>query len=93
MEKIWNYPDSTPILTKRARRTLVREVTKNPMTNLTELQSSLAEIGEPARRTTVSTALHQSGRYGRVARRKSLLRKRAHDTPGVCKKELERLRA
>jgi transposase len=57
-----------------ARRTLVREVTKNPVTTLTELQSSLAEMGEPARRTTVSIALHQSGLYGRVARRKPLLR-------------------
>jgi hypothetical protein len=55
---------------------LVREVTKNSMTTLIELQSFLAEMGEPARRTTVSTALHQSGVYRRVARRKPLLRKR-----------------
>jgi hypothetical protein len=33
-------------------------------------------MGEPARRTTVSTALNQSGINGRVARQKPLLRKR-----------------
>ena len=54
-------------LSNQARRPLVREVTKNPMTTLTELQSSLAETGEPARSTSVSTALHQSRLYGRVA--------------------------
>jgi hypothetical protein len=63
-------------LSNQARMTLVRVVTKNPLTNLTELKSSLAEMGEPARRTKVSAALHQSGLYGRVARRKLLLRKR-----------------
>jgi hypothetical protein len=36
----------------------------NPMTTLAELQTALDEIGEPARRTTASTALHQSGLYG-----------------------------
>jgi transposase len=60
-------------LSSWARRTLVRDVTKNAMTPLTELQSSLAEIGEPARGITVSTALHQ---YGRVAKGKPLLRKK-----------------
>ena len=60
-------------LSNRARRTLVREVTKNPMT---ELQSSSVEMGEPAGRTTVSAALHKSTLYGRVAIRKSLLRER-----------------
>jgi hypothetical protein len=34
-----------------------REVTENPMTTLTELQNSFAVMGEPDRRTTVSTAL------------------------------------
>ncbi|KAK3551967.1 hypothetical protein QTP70_031496 [Hemibagrus guttatus] len=34
------------------------------------------ERGEPSRRTTISAALHQSGLYGRVARRKPLLSKR-----------------
>jgi hypothetical protein len=54
---------------------LVREVTKNPMVTLTELQSFSVEMGEPSRRITISAALHQSGLYGRVARRKPLLSK------------------
>uniref|UniRef100_A0AAZ3QT79 Transposase Tc1-like domain-containing protein n=1 Tax=Oncorhynchus tshawytscha TaxID=74940 RepID=A0AAZ3QT79_ONCTS len=33
-------------------------------------------MGEPSRRTTISAALHQSGLYGRVGRRKPLLSKR-----------------
>ena len=63
-------------LSNRGRRVLVREVTENPMVTLTELQSSSVEIGEPSRRTTVSAALHQSGLYSRVTRRKPLLSKR-----------------
>ena len=47
---------------------MVREVTKNPMVTLTELQNSSVNIGEPSRRTTISAALHKSGLYGRVAR-------------------------
>jgi len=58
------------------RRTLVREVTKNPMVTLTELQHFSVEGGEPSRRTTISAALHQSGLYGRETRRKPLLSKR-----------------
>ncbi|KAK3534826.1 hypothetical protein QTP86_026428, partial [Hemibagrus guttatus] len=52
----------------RARRALVREVTKNPMVK--ELQHFSLERGEPSRRTTISAALHKSGLYGRVTRRK-----------------------
>ena len=63
-------------LSNRAGRALVREVTKNPMVTLTELQSSSVEMGEPSRRTTISAALHQSVLYGRVTRRKPLLSKR-----------------
>ena len=55
---------------------MVREVTKNPMVTLSELQRSSVERGEPCRRTTISAAIHQSGLYGRVARRKPLLSKR-----------------
>jgi hypothetical protein len=55
---------------------LFREVTKNTITTLIEPQSSLAEMGEPAKRTAVSTALQQSGLYGRLARRNPFLRKR-----------------
>ena len=60
-------------LSNRGRRALVREVTKNPMVTLAELQSSSVEMGEPSRRTTISVALHQPGLYGRVARLKPLL--------------------
>ena len=63
-------------VSKWARRTLVREVTKNPITTLTELQNSLAEMGEPAGRSTISAAIHKSRLYWRVTRRKPLLRKR-----------------
>ncbi|KAG2455931.1 TCB1 transposase, partial [Polypterus senegalus] len=63
-------------LNDRGRRALVREVTKNPMVTLPELQRSSVERGEPSRRTTISAAIHQSGLYGRVARRKPLLSKR-----------------
>jgi transposase len=63
-------------LSDRGRRYLVREVRKNPMVTLTELQSSSGEMGESSRRTTISAALHQSGLYGRVARRKPLFSKR-----------------
>ncbi|KAG2456946.1 TCB1 transposase, partial [Polypterus senegalus] len=63
-------------LSDRGRRALVREVTKNPMVTLSELQMSSGERGEPSRRTIISAAIHQSGLYGRVARRKPLLSKR-----------------
>ncbi|KAG2458101.1 TCB1 transposase, partial [Polypterus senegalus] len=63
-------------LSDRGRRALVREVTKNPMVTLSELQRSSVERGEPSRRTTISAAIHQSGLYGTVARRKPLLSKR-----------------
>uniref|UniRef100_A0AAZ3S756 Transposase Tc1-like domain-containing protein n=1 Tax=Oncorhynchus tshawytscha TaxID=74940 RepID=A0AAZ3S756_ONCTS len=60
-------------LRNRGRRALVREVTKNPMVTLTELQSSSMEMGGPSRRSTISAAHHQLGLYGRVARLKPLL--------------------
>jgi hypothetical protein len=56
-------------LNNRERRTLVREVTK-------KTDGHSVEIGEPSRRTTISAALHQSGLYGRVTKRKPLLSKR-----------------
>ena len=59
-------------LSNQGRRALDREVTKNLMVTLTELQSSSVEMGEPSRRTSISAALHQSGLYGR----KPLLSKR-----------------
>ena len=63
-------------LSNRGRRALVREVTKNLIVTLSELQSSSVEMGEPSRRTTISAAFQQTGLYGRVARRKPLLSKR-----------------
>ena len=63
-------------LSNQGRRALVRKVTKNLMVTQTKLQSSSVEMGEPSRRTTISAALHQSGLYDRVARRKPLLRYR-----------------
>ncbi|KAG2462739.1 TC1A transposase, partial [Polypterus senegalus] len=63
-------------LSDRGRRALVREVTKNPMVTLSELQKSSVERGEPSRRTTISATIHQSDLYGRVARRKPLFSKR-----------------
>ena len=62
-------------LSNQGRRALVSKVTNNLIVTLTELQSSYVEMGEPSRRTTISAALHQSGLYGRVARRKPLLSK------------------
>ena len=44
-------------LSNWGRRALVREMTKNPMVTLTELQCSSVEMGEPSRRTTISAAL------------------------------------
>jgi hypothetical protein len=42
-------------------------------------------MGEPSRMITIPAALHQSGLYGRVARQKPLLSKKAPDSPlGVC---------
>ena len=55
---------------------MVREVTKNPMVTLTELESSSVEMGEPSIRTNISADIHQSGLTCRVPRRKPLLSKR-----------------
>ncbi|KAG2467943.1 TCB1 transposase, partial [Polypterus senegalus] len=63
-------------LSDRGRRALFREMTKNPMVTLSGLQRSSVERREPSRRTTISAAIHQSGLYGRVARRKPLVSKR-----------------
>jgi hypothetical protein len=55
---------------------LVREVTKNLMVTLAELQSFSVAMGETSRRTTISAALHQirpsaagSGRLVRIEAR------------------------
>ena len=63
-------------LSNQGRRALAREVAKNPMDTMTELQNSSVKMGEPSRRTTISAAHHQSDLYGSVARWKPLLSKR-----------------
>ncbi len=60
-------------LSYRGRRALVREVKKNPKITVAELQRCIREMGKSCRKSTITAALHQSGLYGRVARRKPLL--------------------
>ncbi len=60
-------------LSYRGRRALVREVKKNPKITVAELQRCIREMGESCRKSIITAALHQSGIYGRVARRKPLL--------------------
>ncbi len=60
-------------LSYRGRRALVREVKKNPKITVAELQRCIREMGESCRKSSITAALHQSGLYGRVARRKPLL--------------------
>ncbi len=57
-------------LSYRGRRALVREVKKNPKITVAELQRCIRGWGESCRKSTITAALHQSGLYGRVARRK-----------------------
>uniref|UniRef100_A0AAR2IYW9 Transposase n=2 Tax=Pygocentrus nattereri TaxID=42514 RepID=A0AAR2IYW9_PYGNA len=63
-----------PKLTGRTRRSLIREAAKRPMVTLDEMQRATAQVGETVHRTTISRALHKCGLYGRVARRKPLLK-------------------
>ena len=58
----------------RARRAFIREAAKRSMVTLEELQRSTAQEGESVHRTTFSRAFHKSDLYGRVARRKQLLK-------------------
>ncbi|XP_067308833.1 uncharacterized protein [Pseudorasbora parva] len=60
-------------------KALDREVTKNPMVSLTELQRFSVEREEPS-----STALHQSGQCDRVAGQKPLFRKRQMMHNAAC---------
>jgi hypothetical protein len=96
MSAAWKVPKNTVAsivlkwkkfgITKTLLRAVhLREVTTIPIVTLTELQSSSVEMGEPSRRTTISSALHQSVLYGGVARRKPLLSKR-HSLLGVCQR-------
>ena len=72
----WKKFGTTKTLPRASRSTKLSNRGRRALVTLTELQSSSVEMGEPSRRTTNSAALHQSGLYGRVARRKSLLSKR-----------------
>ena len=51
-------------LSNWGRRALVREVTKNPLVTLTELQSSSVEMVVLLEGSPISVALHHSGLYG-----------------------------
>jgi hypothetical protein len=44
-------------LSNRERSALVKEVTKNPMVTLTELQISSVEMGEPSRRKKTTESI------------------------------------
>ena len=52
-------------LSDRAKRRLVREATKTPMTTQKELQASAAKMIETMHTTTVAQVLHQSKLYWR----------------------------
>ncbi len=51
----------------------MREVKKKTKITVAELQRCIREMGESCRKSTITAALHQSGLYGRVTRRKPLL--------------------
>ena len=57
-------PDRLAKLSNRGKRALVREVTKNPIVTLNEIQSFYVEMGERSRWIIISAELHQSGLYG-----------------------------
>ncbi len=59
-------------LSYRGEKSLVREVKKNPKITVAELQMHSGD-GKSCRKSIITAALHQSGLYGRVARRKPLL--------------------
>ena len=62
-------------LDERARRKLVREATKRPTATLKQLQEFMTKSGHCVHVTTISQILHKCGLYGRVARKKPLLKK------------------
>ncbi|MBN3274862.1 TCB1 transposase, partial [Polyodon spathula] len=70
--------DSPQKLSIQARRALVREATKRPIATLKELQPSTAELGDTVHTATIARVLHKTGLYGRVAKRKTLLKKKTH---------------
>ncbi len=58
---------------KKGEKKLADSNRKNPKITVAELQRCIQEMGESCRKSTITAALHQSGLYGRVARRKPLL--------------------
>jgi hypothetical protein len=64
-----------PAKLSNQRRALVREFDQEPDGHSDRAPEFLCGDGR-TRRTTISVALHHSGLYGRVARRKPLLSKR-----------------
>ena len=80
--------------TDQARRALIREATKRLKITLKELQSSTAEIVVSVHSSTLSHTLHRVGLYGRVARKKPLLKEKKFakrhvgDSPNIWKNVL-----
>lgn len=64
-----DYPHK---LSDSAKRRLVREVTKSPLTTLKELKTTAAEVGKTVHMMTVVQVLQQSKLYGRVTKRNAL---------------------
>ncbi|MBN3279959.1 TCB1 transposase, partial [Polyodon spathula] len=61
----------TSKLSAQTRRRPVREATERPTITLKEQQSSMAGSGVMVHQSTISRALHNTGLYGRVARKYS----------------------
>jgi len=62
-------------LNQRTRQKLVRDATTKPHITLKELQSVAEAAGVKIHESTISRTLHQSNLFGRVARKKPLLKK------------------
>ena len=62
-------------MSERLSRKLVREATIKPGVTLNDLKDFAAEAGTEVHKSTISRALHKTGLYGRVARKKPLLKK------------------
>ncbi len=53
---------------------LISGATKRTMVTVEELERPAVQVRESVQRTTIRHALHKSGPYGRVVRRKALLK-------------------
>ena len=62
------------MLSPRTVRKMVREAKKNPRTTVQELQTLVASWGHKVSKSTIRRHLHTNRLFGRVARRKPLLR-------------------